>query len=167
MTISDLISICGILVSLLISVITLLYNSKVIKDSLKPDVQAYINYLTTDTTNTYLIIKNFGKLGTTIKNIENNLPNKIDVVSKLLNYLDEVYLAPEQIICLPIDAKNLIEEYKITKIHFKFDYTFKRKNLKFDKYLSLDPIVNINTTYDSEAKALSMIYNTLNRLLSK
>ena len=161
---SDTISLISVITSLFISTITLLYNAKVVRDSLKPDVQVYLDYLSSNDLQ-YLIIKNFGKTGATIINLKHNLPEDY-FISKHLKNTNSIYLAPNQVIYLPFSSKEL-KEIGINEIIFEFESKYGMKKIKSKNYISLYPSPlneNLNCSAD---KALNKIYLVLNKLLMK
>mgnify|MGYP006069160857 CR=1 FL=1 len=161
---SDTISLISVITSLFISTITLVYNAKVVRDSLKPDIQVYLHYLSSDDPQC-LIIKNFGKTGSTIRNIKHNFPEEHSAYS-YLEPVDEIYLAPNQVILLPFISKEL-KKIGINEIIFEFESKYGMKKIKSKNYISLHPSpLNENLTCSAE-QSLAKISVALNKLLMK
>ncbi|MDE6182789.1 MAG: hypothetical protein K2F59_06260 [Eubacteriales bacterium] len=153
MDISDCIAICGIAISLIISVVNLMYNSKVIRDSLKPDIHVYLDYLASNSIQ-YLVIKNFGKTGTKIIKFNHNITDDMlfesmdkkdaNFIYDVLNKISNLYLAPNQTYCIPYPYKKLEFKEKSKKVieiklFYKYGYKTVKKNFNID--LSIPVII--------------------------
>ncbi len=161
--ISDIISLTGILTSLFISTITLLYNAKVVRDSLKPDIQVYLDYLSSDDYQ-YLLIKNFGKTGSTIKNIKHNLPNE-NCIAKHIKNVEEIYIAPNQVIYFPFSLSELVEIYHLDIITFEFEYNYRLKKIKITQNINLN-LKTLHKKFDPN-QPIKNISLSLSKLLMK
>ena len=161
--ISDIISLIGILTSLFISTITLLYNAKIVRDSLKPDIQLYLDYLSSDD-NQYLLLKNFGKTGSTIKNIKHNLPDE-NCIANHIKSVNEIYLAPNQVVYFPFSSKELENKYHLNVITFEFEYDYGLKKIKTIQNIDLSlKTLHKNFPPDEPLKNISL---SLTKLLMK
>ena len=113
----------GVFSALTISVITLRQTSKQIKESLKPDVQVFINYLASSTVYIFTI-KNFGKTGTYIEDF--SVTPDIDIINKAFKNNKSLYIAPKQSITIPVPRDEL--KRKTRHITINYEYTY-NKNL--------------------------------------
>lgn len=137
MDIGDWITTISILVGVIIAIVIMLKISNQIEDSLKPDIQVYIDYIESNI-DCIFVIKNFGKRGTTIKNFKvdpNTNALAIKIMKDIFNENISRYIAPGQAIKIPLAQ---IQELKKETTKIDFSFTYKYNNVEYDKSFSLD-----------------------------
>jgi len=125
---SDLIQLIGIIatsitsiIAIIISVFSLRQNSKMIEESSRPYISAYITSTQFGTPILYIVIKNFGNTSATISDFQSN----IDLSEYTYNLnavpfdkINGLTLSPHQKILYPIKSRNnnskLLEKIKIS-----------------------------------------------------
>ncbi len=167
MSISDIIQIISIIctsilsiVAIIISIITLLQNHKIIFESNKPSISIFSKVINFTSTNTYLVLKNFGISGATILNIE--CDTKISSYFSKIPFanLKNVYIAPNQSFLYPLpntDKENLDKSF-----NFKITYKYLNKtysencNVAFNIYKDI-AYIKTHISSSKDFKELSEI----------
>lgn len=167
MTLSDKIELLGIISSSLLSVIaivisvaTLLQNSRMIKESTRPYVTVYSNTTYFQSIFYYLIVKNFGQSGATITNFTCDYDLKHCAISferAPFEHIVGTYLSPGQSLMCCIDSKKLCSERET--LTFSISYSCGKQC--FNEVITLncsadaDLVKNRASTKDKELKIIS------------
>lgn len=130
LTVSDVIEICGIIASLITSIVaivisvkTLRQNSKMIEESTRPYVSIYIGNTYFSTVNVYLIIKNFGSSSAVINGFETDIdltPYAYDENRVPFTNIIGTTLCPGESMQYPIKLENAPDSLKTLKISLKY-----------------------------------------------
>lgn len=134
LSISDLISLVGIITSLLISLISVIIsvinikqNNKAIEASIRPYITVYATLVTLQATHLYIVLKNFGNTGAVIKSFSTSCDiSKYDFyhlegTKSIFDDINGTFFAPKQSIYIDIDVAKALKD-NIHTINFKIEY---------------------------------------------
>lgn len=174
---SNLISLIGIIVSSIISVIsiiiailTLKQNSKMIEESTRPYISIYSETTYFESTDYYLIIKNFGSSGAKITKFSSEidlLECSLDNSHRPFENIENTFLAPNQSLKCNLDAYKMHKK-KIGSLEFHIEYQSGRKKYSDDFSINLAVEYNlIKSRSSTENHELKIISFTLQDLVEK
>lgn len=145
------------IISIIISVLTLRQNSKMIKESTRPYVVIYGEQVNFGSPQFHLILKNFGKSGAKILNIESskNLENYLifDYLHPYKN-ISNFFIAPNQSIATAL----VTFDKKLEPLTFTISYS-NNKNIYTDTFVVDLSVFIKNTITKSESKGIKNLKN--------
>lgn len=151
LTISDIIQIIGIIatsltaiIAIIISVVSLKQNSKMIEESSRPYISAYISSTQFGTPIMYIVLKNFGNTAATIFDFKSDV-NLSEYTYNLnaipFNEINGLALSPQQKIIYPIKSRNDDHE-RLNEINLSFKYSTSHKIYKENIHLNISEYYN-------------------------
>lgn len=168
------ITVVGILTSMVISVITLKQNSKMIEESTRPVITIYKDTININTPIEYLVFKNFGSSSGTITNISydevifKKLVNEQALDLNLFKYFKNITLAPNQKYFLRISTKEC--DIKNLKFSIKYKSSIKTYQETFNINLSQDYAISYVQQHqksDNPQKEMYTISNSIQELIKR
>lgn len=174
------ISIIGMLISLLTSIVaigislkTLKQNSRMITESTRPYVVMYSQTTNFQNPAFHLILKNFGQSGATITNIECDTDLSLfsyDETRIPFSNFQGVFIAPGQSFSTNLDTRKIYKDENIIPNPISFKVSYKDGlNIFSDNFIiHFDANCNlINTRASTNNKELKIISYTLQDLVEK
>jgi hypothetical protein len=165
MTDSDVIEIISIIcssvlsiVAIVISVLTLIQNSKMIFESNKPNITIFSKILNFTSPYPFLVLKNFGVSGATILNIEYDGDLRNYLEREPFKNMKDVFIAPNQTFVYSLNHENFdydkVFNFKITYKYINKIYTEKCQ-VSFKQYLDIAYTKNHFEKCSPDTKELS------------
>lgn len=151
LTTSDIIQLIGIIatsvtsiLAIIISVVSLRQNSKMIEESSRPYISAYISSTQFGTPIMYIVLKNFGNTSATISDFESDV-NLSEYTYNLnavpFSKINGLTLSPHQKIAYPIRPRN-DSNIRLDKINISFKYSDTHKTYKESFHLNVSEYYN-------------------------
>lgn len=155
------------IISVCIAIYTLKQNSKMIEESTRPYVVIYLANANFQNSSLYLVVKNFGQTGATIKSFQSSLD--LSTISHdgrpLFKGIENSFIAPKQSYKTAIDISKLPED---KEVEFTISYSSKAKAYNERFKINLNSFHNIlSSRASTEHKELKIISYTLQDLVER
>ena len=157
-------------ISVITVVITLRQNNKMIESSSRPYVVVYGDTTNFSDIQFYLILKNFGKSGATIKKFSCDKDlSKYSYTSNAIpfSHIENIMLAPNQNIVCSINHQQLNKD-NVDVLNFTIEYEFCGKTYKENCVVNYGAFrQNLTTKSSTTGKELKAISYTLQEMVQK
>lgn len=165
-----IITLGGIISSIVIAVKTLKQNSRMIEETSRPNIIIYKDTLNINSPISFIVIKNIGGSLAHITSIhfDNKLVEKLNWhsqdVAEVLNMLNDSYIAPQQFYRIPIDIKDIT--FKTISINVSYTNGIKSYNDCYTLSLKQDSKIALMQQHQSRDE-LKVISNAIQELIKR
>lgn len=126
-------------IAIIVSVLALKQNNKMIFESNKPYISIFSKAISCQSTILYLVLKNFGKSGAIILNIDydKNFDKNFDIPP--FKNMENIFIAPNQSFAFPLDYNNNIDTIFNVQITYKYlnKIYIENHRVNFSHYLNI------------------------------